>query len=89
MPHTLVVEALAQLTAAILVGRIDGASGVVGYFLGIDHVRFRGAVVVGDELHLEVELRQFRRGICRTHGVARVGDAIVVSADLTTVVRAR
>lgn len=88
MPHVLVVEALAQLTAAILVGLIDGASGAVGYFLGIDRVRFRGAVVPGDELRLEVELLRFRRGMCRTRGIARVGDLVVVRADMTTVVRA-
>lgn len=88
MPHTLIIEALAQLTAAILVGLVDGASGAIGYFLGIDRVRCRGVVVPGDELDLSVELIQFRRGICRTHGVARVGDQVVVRADLTTVVRA-
>lgn len=88
MPHILVVEALAQLTAAILVGLIDGAIGAVGYFLGIDRVRFRGAVVPGDELRLEVELVQFRRGMCRTRGIARVGEIVVVRADMTTVVRA-
>jgi len=87
-PHMLVVEALAQLTAAIFVGLIDGASGAVGYFLGIDRVRFRGAVVPGDELRLEVELIQFRRGVCRTRGIARVGDTIVVRGNMTTVVRA-
>lgn len=88
MPHMLIVEARAQLTAAILAGLIDGASGAVGYFLGIDRVRFRGAVVPGDELRLEVELLRFRRGLCRTRGIARVGDLVVVRADMTTVVRA-
>jgi len=88
MPQTLIVEALAQLTAAILVGLTDSASGAVGYFLGIDRVRFRGSALPGDELLLEVVLRQFRRGVCRTHGVARVGDRVVVTADLTTVLRA-
>lgn len=89
MPHTLIVEALAQLTAAILIGLVDGANGAVGYFLGIDHVRFRGEAMPGDELRLEVELRQFRRGICRTRGTARVDGRVIVSADLTTVVRAQ
>lgn len=89
MPHTLIVEALAQLTAAILIGLVDGADGTVGYFLGIDRVRFRGAAMPGDDLRLEVELRQFRRGMCRTHGVASLDGRTIVSADLTTVVRAR
>lgn len=88
MPHTLIIEALAQLTAAILVGLVDSASGAIGYFLGIDRVRCRGVAVPGDEIELSVELIQFRRSICRTHGIARVGRQVVVRADLTTVVRA-
>lgn len=87
MPHGLVVEALAQLSAAIIVGLLDAPEGAVGYFLGFDRVRYRGHVRPGDELRLEIVLRQFRRGICRTHGTAHVGDTLVVRADLTTVVR--
>ncbi|MBV9880040.1 MAG: beta-hydroxyacyl-ACP dehydratase [Gemmatirosa sp.] len=87
MPHTLIVEALAQLSAAILVGLVDRAEGAVGYFLGLDRVRCRGTAAPGDVIELEVALVQFRRGICRTRGVARVGSTVVVRADLTTVVR--
>jgi hypothetical protein len=39
-------------------------------------------------LELAVTLRQWRRGICRTSGVATVGGELVASADLTTIVRA-
>ena len=87
MPHLLVVEALAQLTGALLVELVDGAGGAVGYFLGVDRVRCRGVVRAGDELTLGVSLVSFRRGICRTRGVAHVDGACVVRADLTTVVR--
>jgi 3-hydroxymyristoyl/3-hydroxydecanoyl-(acyl carrier protein) dehydratase len=88
MPNGLVVEALAQLSAAVLLGLVDAGSGAVGYFLGVDRVRYRGAAVPGDELRLTVELRQFRRGICRTHGEAWVGRRRIVRADLTTAVKA-
>jgi 3-hydroxyacyl-[acyl-carrier-protein] dehydratase len=87
MPGGLIVEALAQLSAAVLLGLVDGASGALGYFLGIDRVRYRGVVRPGDELRLVVELRQFRRGICRTHGEAFVAARRIVRADLTTVLR--
>ena len=88
MPHTLVLEALAQLSGAVLAGLTDGAEGVVGYFLGVDRVRFRGVARAGDAVLLEVTLKQFRRGVCRTHGVARVDGLTIVRADMTTIVRA-
>lgn len=88
MPHLLIVEALAQLSAALLVTLIDGGAGAIGYFLGINNVRCRGRAAPGDVLELSIELRNFKRGLCRTHGVARVGDLDVVRADLTTIIRA-
>ncbi len=88
MPHLLIVEALAQLSAALLVTLIEGGAGAIGYFLGINNVRCRGRAAPGDVLELSIELRNFKRGLCRTHGVARVGDLDVVRADLTTIIRA-
>lgn len=88
VPNGLVVEALAQLSAAVLVGLVDSSTGVVGYFMGLDRVRYRGTAHAGDDLRLIVELRQFRRGVCRLHGDAWVNDRRIVRADLTIVVRA-
>ena len=66
----------------------DGAAGAVGYFLGVDRARFRGAARPGDVVELDVVLRQFRRGVSRCRGVARVGRLAIVRADLAVVVRA-
>ncbi len=87
MPNVLVVEALAQLSAAVLIGVVEGGGEAVGYFMGLDRVRFRGAAYAGDDLRLEIELRQYRRGVCRLHGDAWVGDRRIVRADLTIIVR--
>ncbi len=87
MPHLLIVEALAQLSAAVLVTLLEGSAGAIGYFLGINNVRFRSRAAPGDALDLSIELRQFKRGVCRTHGVARVGTTDIVRADLTTIIR--
>jgi 3-hydroxyacyl-[acyl-carrier-protein] dehydratase len=86
MPHLLIVEALAQLSAAVMQGLID-SEGAIGYFMGIDNARFRGEAVAGDVLSLSVTLRQFRRGICKTHGVASVDGRQVVRADITSIIR--
>ena len=87
MPHLLIVEALAQLSAAVLVTLLHGSAGAVGYFLGISNVRFRGRAAPGDVLDLTIELQQFKRGVCKTRGTARVGTLDVVRADLTTIMR--
>jgi 3-hydroxyacyl-[acyl-carrier-protein] dehydratase len=88
MPHLLIVEALAQVSAALFVSLLPSSRDVIGYFMALDRVRFRGHVVAGDELSLSVSLKQFRRGVCKTRGVARVGALQVVQAELTTVLRA-
>src|SRR4051812_11692931 len=41
MPGLLIVEALAQTSAAVLVGLLDGASGAIGYFAAANRVHFR------------------------------------------------
>ena len=87
MPGGLVVEALAQLSAAVMIGLVDDAAGAVGYFMGLDRVRYRGTARAGDEIRLVVELLRFRRGLCRTRGEAWVNGRRIVRAELTTVLR--
>lgn len=87
MPNTLVLEALAQLSGAILVGLANSPAGAVGYFVGMQRVRFRGVARAGEALRLECSLLQFKRGICRTAAVASVDGRRIVRAELTTVLR--
>ena len=88
MPNTLVLEALAQLSGAVLVGLSERASGAVGYFVGMQRVKFRGVARAGDELLLECNLLQFKRGICKTGVIASVNGRAIVRAQITTVLRA-
>jgi 3-hydroxyacyl-[acyl-carrier-protein] dehydratase len=89
MPPLLIVEALAQTSGALMLGLLDQVGeGALAYFMGFDAVRFRAPALPGAELRMEVSLSQFRRGICRTRGVARLDDGtLAVSARLTTVLR--
>lgn len=89
MPGLLVVEALAQTSAGVLLGLLDGASDAIGYFAAGQRIRFRRLPRAGDTLLLSVELRRFRRGVARLAGVATVDGRLAVSAELTTVVRGR
>jgi 3-hydroxymyristoyl/3-hydroxydecanoyl-(acyl carrier protein) dehydratase len=87
MPFPLVLEALAQTGGALISDLPGSTTGVVAYFLGADRVRYRRPVRAGDELRLDVSLRQWRRGVCRTRGVATVDGQVVLTAELTTIVR--
>jgi 3-hydroxyacyl-[acyl-carrier-protein] dehydratase len=87
-PHTLVLEALAQLSAGVMIGLTDAPAGAVGYFMGLNKVKLRGDVFSGDALELSCTLMHYRRGICRTRGEAFVRGARIVRAELTTIIRA-
>lgn len=85
----LLVEALAQTSAALLADLVDGAAGVVGYFAAIERVRLRTPPRPGDEVRLTVTLRAFRRGVAQLRGVADVEGHALAAARFTTVVRAQ
>ncbi len=87
MPHALVLEALAQTGGALVRDLLDGAHHARAYFMGADRVRLRRRARAGDELRLDVELLHWRRGLCRSRGLATVLGETVLSADLTTIVR--
>jgi len=87
MPHTLLLEALAQTSGALIADLSDSPAGAIAYFMGAEHVRMRGAARVGDEVLLDLRLRLWRRGICRTHGVASVTGSEILRAELVTIVR--
>ncbi len=87
LPDMLVVEALAQTSAALLLGLVGSTEGAVGYFAAIERVRLRGPAVAGDTLLLAVQLKSFRRGVAHLDGLASVAGRRVVSARFTTIVR--
>lgn len=87
VPLPLVLESLAQTSGALVHDLADSVSGAVAYFMGADRVRFRRAARPGDELRLDVRLLVWRRGLCRTKGLATIEGERVVSAELTTIVR--
>jgi 3-hydroxymyristoyl/3-hydroxydecanoyl-(acyl carrier protein) dehydratases len=89
MPNLMVVEALAQTSAALLADLAKDTPGAIGYFAAIKRVRFRGSVRAGDLLTLTVNLQSFKRGIAHLNGVATVDGLACVKAEFTTVIRQR
>ena len=82
MPGVLIVEALAQ-TGAVLVMHDPNNAGKLPFFARIDNCRFRQQVRPGDTLRLEIEVTSFRDPVGKARGRALVGDKLACEADLT------
>ncbi len=89
MPGMLVIEALAQTSAALLVGLASTDEDLIGYFAALTKVRLREPAQPGETLRLTVQLNSFRRGIARLQGLAAVDGRTVATAEFVTVVRPR
>ncbi|MDW7674355.1 MAG: 3-hydroxyacyl-ACP dehydratase FabZ [Bacillota bacterium] len=81
MPGVLIVEAMAQVGAVALL-KMPQYKGKIAFFAGIDKVRFRGQVVPGDQLRLEVELVQLRGNIGKSEAKAFVDGKLVAEGNL-------
>jgi 3-hydroxyacyl-[acyl-carrier-protein] dehydratase len=81
MPGVLIIEAMAQAMAVLLLGRPE-YQGKLGFFGGMDKVRFKRKVVPGDTLLLEVTVTAMRGSIGFASGKAYVGGSLAASADI-------
>lgn len=82
MPGVLIVEAMAQAGCVAMLS-MEENKGKIGYFGGIDKAKFRGKVVPGDTLRLEVEIIKYKRSVGVGKGIAYVDDKKVAEAVLT------
>lgn len=81
MPGVLIVEALAQVGCVAML-MLEANKGKLGFFAGIDGFRFRGQVVPGDTLTLEVNITRLKGAIGKGQATARVGEKIVAEGEL-------
>ncbi|MEA0553205.1 3-hydroxyacyl-ACP dehydratase FabZ [Lysinibacillus irui] len=81
MPGVLIVEALAQVSAVIMLTK-EGNEGRLGLLAGIDHCRFKKQVKPGDQLRLEVTITRVKGAIGKGTGIATVDGEIVCETDL-------
>ncbi len=81
MPGVLIVEALAQVGAVALL-QLEANRGKIGMLAGLNDFRFRGQVVPGDTLRLEVEIVRLKGSIGKGRAVAQVGDRVVAEGEI-------
>lgn len=87
MPGVLIIEAMAQTSAVLVVETLGKASeGKLVYFMSIDEARFRKPVVPGDSLHIRVEKQQSRRNVWKFACVASVDGVKVADAVICAMI---
>ena len=82
MPGVLILEALAQAGAVLLLSDIPDRASKLVYFTGIDEARFRRPVVPGDQLRLTMEVLKLRSRTCKMRGVAEVDGETAAEAEI-------
>lgn len=81
MPGVLIVEALAQLGAIIMLSD-EKFEGKLAYFTGIDNMRFRKQVKPGDQLTLETEIVRMKGLIGKGKVTATVDGEVAAQGDV-------
>lgn len=82
MPGVLIIEAMAQVGALLVLGQIEDLENKIPYFMSLDKVKWRRPVVPGDQIRFELEVLQIRGATSRMRGVALVDGGVVAEAEM-------
>tara|TARA_B100000315_G_scaffold194030_1_gene184623 strand:- start:2163 stop:2630 length:468 start_codon:yes stop_codon:yes gene_type:complete len=87
MPGVLIIEAMAQTSAVLVVHSLGGDSkGKLVYFMSVENAKFRHPVQPGDVLKVHVNTKQHRKAVWKFDGVAKVDDHVVAEATFTAMI---
>jgi len=85
MPGVLIVEAMAQCGALLILRDIPDREKKLFLFGGVDKARFRKPVVPGDQLRMVCEIVQRRSNSVKLRGTATVDGELVAEAEMLSV----
>ena len=87
MPGVLIIEAMAQTAATLVVLTLGEAfDGKLVYFMTIDNAKFRRPVEPGDQLRIHVVKERHRANVWRFVGKARVDGVVVAEASFSAMI---
>ncbi|MGD0097001.1 MAG: 3-hydroxyacyl-ACP dehydratase FabZ [Terracidiphilus sp.] len=86
MPGVLVIEAMAQAGAIIMMNEIPDRNKKLAVFTGIDKAKFRNQVTPGDQLRIEVDVLAFKSRMGRMEARATVDGKLACQATLSCAV---
>jgi 3-hydroxyacyl-[acyl-carrier-protein] dehydratase len=86
MPGVLIIEAMAQTAACVVVQAMPKAEKRLVYFMSVENARFRKPVVPGDQLRIHVKKERNRANVWRFTGEARVDGQLMAEATYTAMI---
>ena len=87
MPGMLIVEAMAQTAAALVVASLGAkAEGKLVYLMTVNNCRFRKPVGPGDQLRVHVVRKQRRGNVWKFHSDVTVDGKVVAEADYAAMI---
>jgi 3-hydroxyacyl-[acyl-carrier-protein] dehydratase len=82
MPGVLIVEAMAQAGAVLLLHDMEDRDSKLILFTGIDNARFRRPVIPGDQLRLTLEVLKRRTRFSKLKAIAEVDGKLAAEAEI-------
>jgi 3-hydroxyacyl-[acyl-carrier-protein] dehydratase len=89
MPGVLIVEAIAQAGATLLLTEIPDRASKLMVFTSIDSAKFRRPVVPGDQLRIEVTVLNWRTTAAKLRGVVTVDGKLACEATVMCALTSR
>jgi len=83
MPGVLMVEAIAQTGATLLMTEVPDRASMLTVFTGIERAKFRRQVIPGDQLRLEVSVIVWRRTAVKMEGMVTVDGQLACEATVS------
>ena len=80
MPGVLIIEAMAQTSAILVIETTGNRAGDVVYFMTVDQARFRKPITPGDQVELHVTKQRNRGNVWKFSGEARVDGKLMAQA---------
>jgi 3-hydroxyacyl-[acyl-carrier-protein] dehydratase len=86
MPGVLVIEAMAQAGAVLMLSEMDDRHSKLAVFTGIEGAKFRRSITPGDQIRMEVDVVSFRSRAGKMAGKAFIDGKLACEATLTCMV---
>ena len=86
MPGVLIVEAMAQTSAVLVIESRGKSAYSLVYFMTIDQARFRKPITPGDTVKIHVEKQRRRGNVWKFYGEARVDGSLMAEATYSAMI---
>jgi beta-hydroxyacyl-ACP dehydratase FabZ len=82
MPGVLIIEAMAQAAAVLVLNRLEDRANKIVFFGAISEAKFRRPVAPGDQLRIEVNFLKLKASAAKVQCKATVDGAVAAEAEI-------